>query len=57
MRGGVAWSEMIVESVLIEILARNPLGSSHAPVRARAFFVFWGCFRVWRDMGRGEGLG
>ena len=30
MRGGLAWSEMMVEEVLIEILARDTLGSGQS---------------------------
>ena len=29
MRGELAWSEMMVEWVLIESLSRDPLGSGH----------------------------
>ena len=43
MRGELAWSEMMVEWVLIESLAMVQVV---APFRDCVFFGLWGCFRV-----------
>ena len=46
MMGEIAWSEMMVERGLIEILARDPLGSGCGSRDGSYIFGFWGCFRV-----------
>ena len=56
MRWNLAWSELMVEWVLIEILARDSFGSGCGPHLGSCIFWFLGMFQGLKGSGKCGGL-